>query len=145
MLIDLIPRGSSIADPLSPVPATKIQSPLPPDVTAESFASSRHSNSLPTYHYHGLASTQTQTQTQVHDEDVEMQEGSQKENIQRTNAAVTPNESRQTPLAQKVPPNASSSKATPSRNGHLEQIGHSRVSHSKVRRMATFNGARSLY
>lgn len=141
MLIDLIPRSSSVFDPLSPrVPPAKIQSPLalPPDVTSESFGSSRHSNSLPTYHYHGLASTQTQTQTEANDEDVEMQEGSQKENIQN-NAVTVASESRQTPLAQKIVPNSIPLSESPSRAGQLEQISHSRLSHSKVRRVTMWS------
>ena len=43
---------------------------------------SQNANSLPQYHFYGLAATQTQSQ--LHDDDVDMHEGFQKENIGAT-------------------------------------------------------------
>lgn len=48
------------------------------DVSSDS-SPSRHSNSIPQYHFHGLASTQTQTQH--YEEEQGVNEGSQKENF----------------------------------------------------------------
>ena len=52
---------------------------LPYEVSSDSLPSSRASNPLPQYHFHGLASTQTQSQHYGEEEGVN--EGSQKENI----------------------------------------------------------------
>ncbi|KAH9483918.1 hypothetical protein JR316_0003396 [Psilocybe cubensis] len=49
------------------------------EISSDSITSSRNSNSLPHYHFHGLASTQTESQQQGEDE--QANEGSQKENI----------------------------------------------------------------
>ncbi|KIM49330.1 hypothetical protein M413DRAFT_438515 [Hebeloma cylindrosporum] len=53
--------------------------PQPHEISSDSLPSSRTSNSLPQYHFHGLASTQTQSQHYVEEEG--LNEGSQKENI----------------------------------------------------------------
>ena len=49
------------------------------EISSDSFPSSRLSNTLPQYHFHGLASTQTQTQHCEVAEEIDG--GSQKENI----------------------------------------------------------------
>lgn len=125
MLLDLMPGSSNIR---SPSPKKPIQAPLP---EVDSFASSRQSNSLPTYHYHGLAPTQTQAQS--NSEEVQVDEGSQKENIQTTHVVI-PSETRQTPRPAKGAANyPSSSKATPANttNADQHQASHS-LAHMKV-------------
>lgn len=81
---DLLAPGSS------PMRSMELRNPLlrnlfaeSNEASADSQLSSRASNSAPQYHFHGLASTQTQSQSQpyVEDMEVDMEEGSQKENI----------------------------------------------------------------
>jgi hypothetical protein len=76
MLQDLLENDSSSSRMPSHSSAFK---PLSHDISADSFPSSRTSNSLPQYHFHGLASTQTQSQ--YYAEEGGINEGSQKENI----------------------------------------------------------------
>ncbi|KAF6765281.1 hypothetical protein DFP72DRAFT_870613 [Ephemerocybe angulata] len=129
MLLDLVPdKTSSALSPLTPARHAKtIQSPLTlaVDAAPESF-SSRNTNSLPTYHYHGLASTQTQTQSNAEEDPIE--EGSQKENIQQVQAAA-PSEPLITNAAAKQ---GQSSKGTPAKSKDIGQSGHS-VAYSKAR------------
>jgi len=71
------------SSPAKSINESFIRSPNPNDPTLDSFSSGKPTNSLPQYHFHGLASTQTQSQ--VFD-DIEMDEGSQKENLVSVNS-----------------------------------------------------------
>lgn len=129
ILLDLVPgQASSLLSPARPVETIQSPVPLSLDVAPESFSSSRHSNSLPTYHYHGLATTQTQTQSVAEEEEEEVQEGSQKENIGQSAQG-----SRQTPLVSRsMRTDPSPSKAAPVRSNTGGPRSHS-LAHSKAR------------
>jgi hypothetical protein len=87
---------------------------------------SRNSNSLPQYHFYGLASTQTQSQ--LHDEDVAIHEGSQKENV----GAAERNKDLGQPVFRPPSPHAASPKKGPSRTLHVDSRNGS-LSTNKVR------------
>ncbi len=77
MLNELLENDANSSKKLSDSrdPSLKSRSAYSNDVSSDS----RHSNSVPQYHFHGLASTQTQTQH--YEEEQGVNEGSQKENI----------------------------------------------------------------
>lgn len=106
--------GRSNADELS---ASK-------EFSSDSHSSSRNSIIAPRYHYHGLA----ETQTQGADEDDEVDESSQKENLNNPNR----NRDGRTPPVQAVKP--VSPRALSSRNPPVEaaHADHYRVSPIKV-------------
>jgi hypothetical protein len=87
---------------------------------------SRNSNSLPQYHFYGLASTQTQTQ--LHEEDAAIHEGSQKENI----GAAECNKDLGQPIFRLPSPHAASPRNAPSKTLHVDSRNDS-LSTNKVR------------
>lgn len=87
---------------------------------------SSHSNSLPQYHFYGLASTQTQSQ--LHDEVVAMHEGSQKENI----GAAEGKKDLGLPIFRPPSPRTASPKNAPSKTLHVDSRNGS-LSTNKVR------------
>jgi len=128
MLLDLMPdRNSSILSPTRTTNATTSPVALSTEAASDSFSSSRQPNSLPTYHYHGLASTQTETQ-QILDEG-QAEEGSQKENIQNAQASSS-YDGKAEPLVEIN--RESSSKATASKSVPADQSART-VAHMKVR------------
>lgn len=76
LLEDLLKNDSGSSRLPAHSSASKLQ---PYEISSDSLPSSRTSNSLPQYHFHGLASTQTQSQH--YGEEAGFNEGSQKENI----------------------------------------------------------------
>ncbi|PPQ93283.1 hypothetical protein CVT25_015281 [Psilocybe cyanescens] len=78
------------------------------EISSDSLPSSRTSNSLPHYHFHGLASTQTQSQHQGEDEQVN--EGSQKENIGASKQIKDPGRANASPISRPSSPHPSSSR-----------------------------------
>ena len=77
-------------------------------------SASRNSNSLPHYHFYGLASTQTESQ--LHEEDVAILEGSQKENI----GAAERNKDLGQPIFRPPSPHADSPRNAPSKTLHVD-------------------------
>ena len=87
---------------------------------------SRNSNSLPQYHFYGLASTQTQSQ--LHEEDVAIHEGSQKENI----GAAEHSKDLGQPVFRPPSPHAASPRNAPGKTLHVDSRNGS-LSSNKVR------------
>ncbi|EFI28373.1 hypothetical protein CC1G_13907 [Coprinopsis cinerea okayama7 len=116
LLLDIVPRKS----PSPGLPSkgsskpTAVQ-PAGADISVDSHNSSRISTSIPTYHFHGLATTQTETDLTMEDHNG----GSQKENIQ---APVGAAEIQQVEGGSR----AVQGQATPS----ISKSGHNKASHS---------------
>lgn len=108
--------------------ARRTQTPHHNEISSDSLPSSRTSNSLPHYHFHGLASTQTQSQQQE-GADV-FNEGSQKENIGTSKPSQE--QGRVNPPRPSSPPIASSSRAIPSKGSQTVQHQESAQVNPKV-------------
>jgi hypothetical protein len=91
---------------------------------------SRNSNSLPRYHFYGLASTQTQSQ--LHEEDVAIHEGSQKENIGAAERNKDSGQSNSLPIFRPPSPHAPPPRNAPSKTLHVDSRNGS-LSTNKVR------------
>jgi len=111
LLQDLLENDSGSSRMPAHSPAFK---PQPYEISSDSLPSSRTPNSLPQYHFHGLASTQTQSQH--YGEEEGFNEGSQKENIdagksskERANPQPIPRtNSPHPPAASTLPPKGGS-------------------------------------
>ena len=80
LLNELLENGTASSKKTpGPSPSLHARSVHSHEISSDSFNSSRHSNHLPQYHFHGLASTQTQSQQAGDSEGLDG--GSQKENI----------------------------------------------------------------
>ena len=96
--------------------SSALKSQLPANEISSDSLPSRNSNSLPQYHFHGLASTQTQSQH--YDDEEEPNNGSQKENIGTTSrSSKDSGRSLPSPVSRPTSPHASSSK-----NVHVKAV-----------------------
>jgi hypothetical protein len=109
LLTDLLDTGATSTRKLpARSPGLSSRSVHSNEISSDSFPSSRRSNTLPQYHFHGLASTQTQTQ---HCEDAEeIIGGSQKENIGTHRSSKDPGRAHASPPPRQGSPRTSSSK-----------------------------------
>ncbi|KAF8163374.1 hypothetical protein B0H34DRAFT_764888 [Crassisporium funariophilum] len=110
MIQDLLENSDSSSWKLSETrgPALMPQAIHSNEISSDSLPSSRTSNSLPQYHFHGLASTQTQSQH--HGEDEEVNEGSQKENIASLKSNKDAGQLNPSSISRPPSPHASSSR-----------------------------------
>lgn len=86
------------------------------DTSSDSLPSSRLSNSVPQYHFHGLASTQTQSQHLEDEEEVNV--GSQKENVGAQKSNKGNGDIRLRPSSRSNSPVASSSRGAQNNGLH---------------------------
>jgi len=80
LLNDLLQNQTDSSRKQSDARSLKSRSVHSNEISSDSLPSPRHSDSLPQYHFHGLAATQTQSQH--YEQQQEVNEGSQKENIE---------------------------------------------------------------